>query len=168
MTPFTLYARLAAGAVVLSLLAGAVWKIHAVGRSAGQAEVQAAWDAEKAARLTADNAAILTAVKNNERAREQDAINNQRITKAKHDEISKIRADYDRAAGLRISANICSGFAGVGETNGAGRSDDTGTGTRLLPAATDRDLKSLMLECEATASTVRAAQEFITINGLAP
>lgn len=121
-----------------------------------------------AARLTADNAAILSRVKNNERAREQDALNNERITKEKNDEIAKVRADYGRAAGLRISANICSGFAGSAQTDGAGRSDDASTDTRLLPAATDRDLKALMLECEGVGSTARAAQEFITINGLAP
>jgi hypothetical protein len=43
----SLYARLAALAVILLALAGVAWKLHHSGYVAGKAEIQAQWDAER-------------------------------------------------------------------------------------------------------------------------
>lgn len=156
------------GALKATIILALVLGIFAAGHRFGAQGVQAAWDKERAERVAADNAAILSRVKNNERIAEQQALDNDRIRKGYEDEIARIRADRARAPGLRVTADVCTGLAGAAKTEGTGGSDAAVTGTIALPAQVDRDLRQLMEEADEVVAGCRAAQDFIVTNGMAP
>lgn len=59
--PFSLLARIVAMLAIAALIAGGLWKVRHSGIADGRAEVQAQWDADKAARMQAALLAAETA-----------------------------------------------------------------------------------------------------------
>jgi hypothetical protein len=90
----SLYARLAALAVLLLALAGAIWKIHHMGVVAGRAEIQAAWDQDRAERA----AATLAAEKTNARETLRRLEAQQETQRAQDKLLAQARADAARNA----------------------------------------------------------------------
>ncbi|MFC3110729.1 hypothetical protein ACFOFO_22720, partial [Undibacterium arcticum] len=134
----------------------------------GETSMKAEWDADKAERMQADNAAILSRVKNNERVAEQQHIDNANITKVHDEELSTVRTALARSERLRIGTALCGGSAGVTQTAGAGSGAATDPGSRVLSTEMDGSVKSLIFEMEEVAATGRSAQAFIRANGMAP
>lgn len=130
--------------------------------------MESTYEAEKAERTKAENIAILQRIKNNERAVEQNTIDNRRITKEKNEAIDKVRADIARAPGLRVGPAICSGFAAGAEAKSTGSSDGTNPGGGLVREDVRRDIDALKLQVEEALAAGRAAQDFIKTNGMAP
>jgi hypothetical protein len=128
---------------------------------------RAVWQQKEAERKVAENAAILTRIKNNERKTEQDKLNSARIAKEHKRELDQVRSDI-AAERLRVGPNFCPRSAEGAEANSPGSGDGADPGGRLLLEEVDRNLKALMDAMEGAAATGRAAQEFIRSNGMAP
>ncbi|MFD2271435.1 hypothetical protein ACFS07_10545 [Undibacterium arcticum] len=94
--------------------------------------------------MQADNAAILSRVKNNERVAEQQHIDNANITKVHDEELSTVRTALARSERLRIGTALCGGSAGVTQTAGAGSGAATDPGSRVLSTEMDGSVKSLI------------------------
>ncbi|MFC3111053.1 hypothetical protein ACFOFO_24390, partial [Undibacterium arcticum] len=133
----------------------------------GETSMKAEWDADKAVRVQADNAAILSRVKNNERVAEQQHLDNDNITKVHDEELSTVRTALAHSERLRIGTALCGGSAGVTQTAGAGSGDAADPGGRLVREDVGRDLDALKLKMEETAATGRACQSFARANGMA-
>lgn len=153
-------------AIGIALAVAAVGLLH-TGYRHGVQSVQSKWDQETAKRKQDENAAILTAMLNNERKAEQDKLNSQRIAKENKRELDKIRADL-AAARLRVGPAFCPRSAEAVTPNSPSSSDGADTGARLLPEEVERDIRALIEETERVAATGRAAQDFIRSNGMAP
>ncbi len=132
---------------------------------AGQADVQAKWDAAEARRVVATDKAILDRIAKNALDAAEQAKTNQSIKKAHDDEIAKINSDYDRAraAGLRISANICNSAARPAETTGTGKLD--GAAAIELPAETQRRLFDLAEDADRVSDQLKKLQEWAVESG---
>lgn len=134
----------------------------------GKTAVYQEWKIADAESEEKENDAMLARQKENAETEKKQAETNALIKKGHAHEIAKIRAAIASAPKLRVGTAICGGFAGTPETESASGSDATNTGTRLVRDDIDRDIKSLELKVEEAFATCRAAQEFITANGLAP
>lgn len=143
-----------------------VFAIFTAGWTANGWRLNAKADREAAERKQAENAAILTRVKNNERKAEQDKANSARIAKEHKNEMDKVRADL-AAERLRKPA-WCGGSAGTSETDSPGGGNGTDPAGRLLPPEVERTVRGLIEETERAAATGRACQEFVRSNGMAP
>jgi hypothetical protein len=152
---------LIAGALALVIGFGGGW-------TANGWRLNAAHDAETAERKQAENIAILQRVKNNERAVEQNVIDNRRITKEKNDAIDKVRADIASAPGLRVGSAICGGPAAGTEANSTGGGDGENTGGRVVREDVRRDIDAMKLEVENAFAAGRACQAFVRSKGMAP
>lgn len=148
----------------------AVLGLFASGVKVGGDRIQAKWDAAEKSRIAADNAALLSRIRNNERIAEQQELDRQRITKAHHDELAKVRADIARshASGLRVGAAICDGFTRAAEAESASDSHGTNPGGGLVRHDVGRDIAALKLRVEEALAAGRACQAFITAEGMAP
>jgi hypothetical protein len=154
-------------AKAIAIIAAAL-ALFGAGHHFGAQGVQADWSKETADRKTAESAAILTRIKNNERTADQQELDRQKLKKGHANEIAQIRAAYAADRGLRINAKLCAGFAGTAETKSASGSDGRTAASWLLPEAYDRDIKSLGVEYETAIAGCRVAQTFISDNGMAP
>lgn len=152
---------LIAGALALVVGFGGGW-------TANGWRLNAAHDAETAERKQAENIAILQQVKNNERAVEQNVIDNRRITKEKNDAIDKVRADIAHAPGLRVGPAICGGSAAGTEAKGTGGRDGENTGGKMVREDVRRDIDALKLEVESAFAAGRACQAFVQAKDMAP
>jgi hypothetical protein len=86
----------------------------------------------------------------------------------KHDEeVSTARLAAARGERMRIGAALCPA-SGSAEAGGAGSSNGTDTGARLVSDDIDRDIRALEIRVEEAFAAGRAAQAFIRSNGLAP
>jgi hypothetical protein len=156
--------RIAIAAVIAILLAGSHWKVYVMGGDSVRVE----WQAETLKRKTAENAAILTRIKNNERTADQQEVDRQKLKKGHTDEIAQIRAAYATDRGLRLPATVCRGLAAGTEAESASRGNGSTSGTVALPGSIERDLRALMLEADTVVAGCRVAQAFIRDNGMAP
>ncbi|WP_428719149.1 hypothetical protein [Undibacterium curvum] len=148
-----------------------VWGCYAAAehfRDQGRAELQARWDAETRQRIAAENSAILTRIKNNERLAEQQAIDKQKLKAGYEKEIADVRAVAAIAGRLRISQGVCAGFASAAQTDGSTGGAATATGTRTLPEPYARDIGALMLEADEIVASCRVAQEYLKKTGQLP
>jgi hypothetical protein len=161
LTPYLGIAK--AIAVIAAALA-----LFGAGHHFGAQGVQADWSKETADRKTAETAAILTRIKNNERIADQQEIDHQKLKKGHTNEIAQIRAAYATDRGLRLPATVCRGLAASTETESASRGNGAAAGTVALPDSIDRDLRALMLEVDTIVAGCRVAQAFIRDNGMAP
>lgn len=157
--PFLLRIAAMIGLALLLLFAG---------HRAGTHRVQAKWDKERAERAEADNRAMMTRLRNNERVAEQQQIDKQRLKKSRADEKTQLDATYALDRGLRINAAVCAEFARPAEAGGAGGSNAGTAAAGLLPEPYQGNIKSLMREAEDIVADCRTAQEFIRSNGMAP
>jgi hypothetical protein len=146
------------GALVAAILIGGAG--FRFGDSYGTNAVQAKWDADKAVRATAEKAAVLDRVAQNQQVFRQQEITNQNITKAHDEELAKVRADLSHASRMRIGSALCSGPAGSPQTASAGSGNAADTAGRVLSAEMDGAVKSLILEMEQVAATGRSCQSF--------
>lgn len=151
---------LIAGALALAIGFGCGWAINGW-------RLESDYEAEKAERAKAENIAILQRIKNNERAVEQNAIDNQRITKEKNDAIDKVRADIARSSWVRGSA-ICGGSADSTEAKSTVGGDGKNTGGGLVREDVRRDIDALKMRVEEALAAGRACQEFVKSKGMAP
>jgi hypothetical protein len=161
LTPYLIWIKLGAAA---ALLLG----LFAFGHHQGAKSVQGQWDSAKAAQLSAENAAILNRTSDNTAMAVTQAETNRILTKAHDAELAQVRTAIATAPRLRIGAGICPRLASAPDPQSAGRSDATDTRGGLLRADLQRDIDALKLQMEDVAATGRAAQAFITDNGMAP
>lgn len=158
---------LAGLALAIALVAGYfAWESRIRGQ--GRASMKAEWDADNALRTKAENAAILHRLNSNDRIREQQEIDLNKMKKVNADEIAKIRAAYATDSRLRIPATVCSGFAASTEADRTGGGAAAPAGTVALSDKVESDLLALMQEADTIVAGCRAAQSFIRDNGLAP
>lgn len=145
-------------AVVLAvLLAASHWKAYHMGMSS----VQAQWDKADKGRAQAENAAIMAAVRNNERKAEQDRLDATKLKERYENDIATGRRLL-AAERLRINtAKFCDGPAVPTTGPAAGRTDAGDTGSRLLRPDVDETIHGLIEESERVAAIARGAQEFI-------
>jgi hypothetical protein len=161
LSPYLCIAK--AIAVIAAALA-----LFGAGHHFGAQGVQADWSKETAERKTAETAAILTRIKNNERIADQQEADRQKLKKGHTDEIAQIRAAYATDRGLRLPAAVCCGLAAGTEAESASRGNGSTSGTVALPGSIERDLRALMLEADTVVAGCRVAQAFIRDNGMAP
>jgi hypothetical protein len=154
-------------AKAIALIAAAL-ALFGAGHHFGAQGVQADWSKETADRKTAETAAILIRIKNNEREIEQQESNRQKLKKGHANEIAQIRAAYATDRGLRLPATVCRGLAAGTEAESASRGNGSTAGTVALPDQVERDLRALMLEADTVVAGCRVAQAFIRDNGMAP
>jgi len=171
MNPLAKYATLAKILAVFALAAAVVagylaWHSHVY--NAGKAEIQGKWDKANAERAEAEKRAIVARAKENEQLARQREIDRQRIEKAHHDELAKVRADIARAPGLRVGPGICAGFASSTEAKGTSGSDGADSRTRLVREDIRRDIDALKLRVEEAFAAGRACQAFVAANGMGP
>lgn len=135
----------------------------------GKTEVQAKWDADKAARAKAEEAAMAKRVQYNAREKERQDEANRTITENYNAEITKVRADLALASRMRVGTNVCrQGSTGDAQTPSAQGSQPADTGTRVVSDKTDRAIRKLMIDVEDALATGRACQSFLRENGFAP
>ena len=140
----------------------------AVGWVANGWRLNAERDAEAAERKQAENVAILTRIKNNERQVEQDKANSARIAKEHKNEMDKVHADIANSGRVRVGPEFCRGFTEGAKADSAGSGNAADTGTGVLLEEMDGLVKALIEEMERVAATGRAEKEFIRSNGMAP
>lgn len=146
--------------IVVALCIGS--DLHGAGR------VQKRWDLQQQhEKDVADSALKLRQEENAAQAADQ-ALRSANIQKGSDDEMDKLRADLRNSERLRLGTAWCDGGQSprATEAGSAGSGNEANTASRVLSAEMDRAVKSLMLEMEEVASTGRAAQEFIKVNGM--
>lgn len=146
---------------LLGVLAGAGMLYE---REQGKAIVQARWNADIAARATAEKAAVAARIDANALLSTKQAASAVAITKAHDEEISVVRAAL--AAERMRSPAFCGRPAGTAEASSAGGGAEPDSSSGLLPAGVERDIKALILETEEVAATGRACQAFVRANGM--
>lgn len=137
-------------------------------RDQGRAEVQASWNADKLQRAESEKSAILARIKNKERADEQYALEKTQMKATYENEITSVRAVAATAGRLRISKNICAGFASNVQASSTGGSDAGVTETIVLPEPYAGNLARLMLDADEVVASCRVAQDYLKRTGQAP
>lgn len=132
----------------------------------GKAEVQAKWDADKAARKKAEDAAIAKRAQDNALEKErQDAIVD-RIKEQYNVEIGKLRNDVATAKRVRVGTAICGqGTSSPTKASGTEGSNVANPGAGLVREDVERDIRALMINVEEALATGRACQNFLIDNG---
>jgi hypothetical protein len=161
LTPYLLWIKLGAAA---ALIVG----LFAFGHHQGAKSVQAEWDLDNGVRAEATNKAMIKRVDENVALAQKQSDDNAALTKAHDAELAQVRATIVNQPRLRIGAGICPRLAGAPDPQSAGRSDAADTRVGLLRPDIQRDIDALKLQMEEVAATGRAAQAFITDNGMAP
>ena len=151
------------GAVLLIVLAGAgMLYQRAAGDAQGRAAVQALWNADKVARVTAESKAVARRVAANAALAAQQAATSAAIKKVHDEEIDLVRARLAAAERMRRPAFCASsGPAAPAGAGGAAGSAGTDSAGGLLPDAVAGDIQALILETEQAAATGRACQAFV-------
>jgi len=158
---------IAAGLALAVLAAGyAAWHHHVF--AAGQADIQAKWDAAEKKRAEAEKAAVLQREQENEAEKEKQRENNHLIQQAHDAEIDRLRTALANAGRLRVGPSFCSGATGQAKTDSPGSSNGADTGGRVLSPEMDGLVKSLIEETERVAAVGRACQAFVRENGMTP
>lgn len=158
--PFSLLARIVAVLAIVTFIAGGLWKIRADGVKAGRAEVQSAWDADKAQRMAAALAASEAA-----RAREQALMAEKARIEgiyaiAKKNAASAAAGAADELGRLRDEL----AKAAAGATRGGASSPSGGThgaGTGELLGACAGDYQAVAREADRIAGKLTALQAFV-------
>lgn len=150
---------------ILGLFSAALF---AFGCMAGKSHVQAKWDAQRAATQAAALSAVETRVIDNAKTSAEQAGFNLAIKKAKNEDLAPVVAAI-AADRVRIGPALCPGrFTASAEAASASRSDGVDHVAIGIQSAAERDLVALKIEIANSLATGRAAQKFITDNGLAP
>lgn len=130
---------------------------------------RASWVTKENARITAEQLALFKALEQNERTRQQQEIDNRKVSNAHQAELAAVRAEYERPTGrLRITADVCRDFAVGAETDRATGADASTAGTVALPKPVERDLRSLQREADEVTAAARGLQDWARKNGFAP
>jgi hypothetical protein len=95
------------GIALLAVVACVLWTGHHFGAQG----VQAKWSAAELLRANAEKAAVLARNAQNAADAAKQKADNEQITKAKDEEIDKLRNDLARVPRLRIGSAICGGPA---------------------------------------------------------
>ena len=163
ITPRLLAYGIAAAIAIAGYFA---WHHHVF--AAGQADIQAKWDAAERKRAEAEKAAVLKREQENEAEKEKQRANNRLLQKSYESEIARLRAAIDNAPRLRVGPSWCSGSAGQAQASSTGSSNGADTGSRVLSPEMDGLVKSLIEETERVAAVGRACQTFVRDNGMTP
>ena len=139
--------------------------LHAHGVSQGRADVQALWDADKAARADAETKAVARRVAENLAQAKQQAATALAITKVYDEEISNVRARLAAERMRRPAFCASPGPAAAADANGTAGGPAADPASGLLPDAVARDIQALILQTEEVAATGRACQMFVRENG---
>lgn len=140
LTPFSGYAKLAAGGVALVLVVGLCWKSY----TAGQADVQAEWNADKVSRSIAQAKAVDQRIEENESLRTKYAADHQREVERHEAETAFNRDLEQRNAGRRVpvDAGLCrQGPAGPTKAAGTAGAQQTTAAAGILPGRTGSDIQ---------------------------
>lgn len=141
--------------------------LYVFGMMHGESVVNAKWSASRAAIQAAEVLATDKRLAENAKLAVQQAGFNLAIKKAKNEDLAPVVAAI-AADRLRIGPALCPRFATAAEAASASRSDDADHVASRVPSAVERDFKSLEMEVANSMASGRAAQKFITDNGLAP
>ena len=157
--------RWGAGAALIGvILTGAA----ALGYQKGESSVHRDWDASKAAIVLSEKAAVDARLASNAKTATEQAGFNIAIKKAKNEDLAPIVAAI-AADRVRIGPALCPGrFTAAPEAASAGRSDGADHVAVGIYDQAERDFKALEVDVAKSLATGRAAQSFITENGLAP
>jgi hypothetical protein len=158
------YLGMLKAAAIIALIVG----LFGFGYRTGSGSTQAKWDAAELTRASAEKAAVLERVAQNQETFRKQEHNSERIANVHKSEINRVRADIARAPGLRIGPEFCGRPTAAAEDQSAAGGNGADTGSRVLSAEMDRAVKSLIEETERAAAIGRTAQEFIRSNGMAP
>lgn len=155
--------------IVALVLGGIVVGIHHHGTVGGRAEVQTLWDADKAARLTATNSAILTRVAANADLAKKQTADNAAVTKAKNEELSPVVASVNSRR-VFVGTNGCRGGGPTApaSTESPASGDGADPAGRMVRPETERDIKAFVIEVETHLATGRACQAVLDKNGMIP
>lgn len=160
---------LAAALVVLGALAGIYFK----GRAAGQAQVQAKWDAANSRAAVAQKLADEAQQKRfDDQAAAHKTHNievsndHQKAIDALFADLVRARADVRAAGGLRIPAAVCAGATeGTAKTGGDSGHDADVAGTVALPERIEVDLLNLAAEADRITEIARSCQAWVRKQG---
>lgn len=168
----SIWIKLAILAAILSSVAGGYWYIKHTGVVEGRAEVQATFDAYKAAVVVANNKAEAQRTIENKAIKDKSDLAIAQSKKDNENEITKIRAYYatNLANQLRVSRSICNSSVSPVPAKGDSTSggDATLAGTVALPDAISRNLQDLAKQCDEQSAGYRTLQNFIKSQGMAP
>lgn len=145
------------------------------GLQSGRAEIQGKWDADKRkwenealARENAERSALAKRIKDNADLEAKQRRDIQTLKASYETKMGNLRRDYAAAGRLRISKNLCAGFAAGTQAKSAGRVDEETATTWLLPESYSRNIKQLMLEADEIVESCRITQEYLEKTGQAP
>ena len=156
-----------AGVLLASLIAGYLgWHHHVY--SQGVAAEKLLWDADTSRRQAAEVAAVAKRNAENNAAANLARENNRVITRNYDEQIAALRTRVNAAPRLRVGPAFCGRSADKTSARSASSSNAADSGTRVLSAEVDADIRKLILEVETALATARAAQTFIRENGMAP
>lgn len=134
----------------------------------GASHVQAEWNTANTVRAEAERSATLARERDNAELRTTQAAINQKITKVKDDEITRLTARIQSAGRLHVGTGICAGPTTSPEATSPGSGDGADSSAGLVRADVDRDFKALIVAVETDMATGRACQSFVRGNGLVP
>lgn len=155
--------------LVAAAALAAVFFSYEMGEKAGRNQVQQAWGAAQLQRKTEETQAIWSRVKNNEREREQQALNEKKQKENYDSEINRIRTAYAGTHSLRIKAeHICAGFAPATQTKTTSGGNEALAGTIALPDEIAKNLWQLVRDADELLAQCRMAQQFIRDTDFAP
>lgn len=137
------------------------------GWAGGKSHVEGKWAAQRAAIQAAEASAINARLAANKIEAAQQHDINEAIKKAKNEDLAPVVAAI-AADRLRIGPALCPRFATAPETTSASGGDGPDNVATGIHDAAERDFKALELEVAKSLASGRAAQKFITNNGLAP
>ena len=150
---------------LLGLICGA---LYVFGMMHGESVVKRKWDAQNAATQAARAVAVDARIADNAKTAADQRDINLAIKKAKNEDLAPVVAAI-AADRLRIGPALCPGrFTAASEAPSVSRSDGPDNVASGVSQAAERDFKALELEVAKSLASGRAAQKFITDNGLAP
>ena len=155
-------------AAVAGALLGSLGLAAFAGHHFGAAGVQAAWDRDKLARVSAQQHAVQERLHANTREAARQETTNITITEKKHEELAPVR---ERIVTQRVyvASAVCGGRpAGAAEAESTASSNGADSPGRLVRSDVERDLVALKLAVEEDLATGRACQAFLKENGFVP
>ena len=163
MTAYLMYAKIALAVAIIA-------SIYLAGYHRGSASVQAEWDHDKGVRAIAENQAMITRLKFNEATMTRHKAENAILKNKYEREHAKNKSNASALSNqrLRVPDSFCNSATVSSTTDSSERSGSAVTGSRVLSAETSESFRQYALEADQVVAGCRAAQGFITNNGMAP
>ncbi len=160
-------------AIVGAVIGSFVWFVHherELGRIDGRAEVQKLWNEDKITRAAAEKKAMADRLADNAKQEAAQVETNQLLKKGYANEQAADRAIAAKSGRMLYNkAGICGDRpAASQEASSPSGSPAETPATGILPEPYAGNIDALMLEADLVVASCRAAQTFITGNGLAP